>query len=77
MTPPLITPSPYSEIIDSICAQDRLFFEANADAREYTRAYVHGEFWPMVCTNCQLVKVRYIAVGLRLRMPILAEGSLN
>lgn len=71
------TPSPFAEIIGSVCAQDRVFFEANPHVKEYIRAYVIGEFWPLQYTNLQMVKVRCVAAGVRLREPILDERNLN
>ena len=73
-------PAPYSSIIDLVAAADRAWFEEHPKARQYTRPYVPGEFWPMYIPAGSLVRVTYLGPGLRAREPLLiapGDPALN
>jgi hypothetical protein len=61
-------PSPYDELIDRVCNEDRIYFENHPGVDEYVREYVSGEFWP-TAQKCKYVKVVQIKPGIRMRAP--------
>jgi hypothetical protein len=62
-------PAHIAQLIESICATDRRWFEANPNAHERIRPYVHREFWPYDGDVCY-VHVTQIAPCMRVRQPI-------
>lgn len=69
-------PEPYGSIVDAACECDRLYFEEYLEAREYTRPYVFGEFYPFF-PEVETVLVRRIARDVRTRAPVTEPRGLN
>lgn len=66
-------PERYQRALGRASQQDRLFFLAHPRREEYVRRYYVGEFFPLLPTNVRRVRVTQLAVGIRVRTPIVIE----